>query len=297
MWQEHQKQGMQAFLNGDEDAAIKHWIEAAEIALSSGAPPAADLAELHYCLGKALADLKRDDEAIPYLRGAVNMINDHCPDEQQKLKVAQFALAEVLNRTGREDEATAQFKQAYDLPENVCFAAIPLKEAIKDLQKHKLCKELKGGVLTSLCHEQQIDPNGDNNNLTNLLIAYYIDLNRGLKRSNDDKFFVEHATNYETESVLDRLNTLCGRKDFLVLENQVNDTRDGDWASVTMRRSDGEAVFRSSSSVIGLVDEYNTQLESIGDNRRFCSLNTGNECLPHICSTSRFKINLQRTTS
>ncbi len=267
---------MQAFMNGDNEAAIAHWKNAVSVAVETNAKPAADLAELYYCLGKALSDLRRDNEAVGYLRTGVDMLLQ-CSPGDQRVKVAQFELAEVLNRTGGHEEADRQFKQAYDLPEHVNTPTIPLKDAIRELQKLKFVNQLKGGVLSNLCHELGIDPAGDNADIGELLVSYYIDEKHWVKRQVDDKFYVEDYTNFETESVLGRLCHLADKPDFLVLEDQKGDTRDGDTITLTMRRSDGELVYRASTSVVGIVSEFNNQLGILGEPRRFCSLDL-NSC-------------------
>lgn len=267
---------MQAFVNGDEDSAIACWIRAAEIAAKSDAEPDSKLAELYYCLGKALADRRSDTDAIEYLRAAVEILSN-LNDTEQQLKVAQFALAEVLNRNGGQAEAEAQFRKAYDLPEPDSFETIPLKEAIKQLNKFKLCKELKGGVLSKICNELGLDPDGDNQSIGEILVSYYIDEDRGEKRKLEDKFFVEDYTNFDPEQVLENLGVLSGSKALLVLENQVGDTRDGEYVDFTFKRNDGEAVYRTCSSIVGIVDEYNDQLASFDKKGRFCSLDV-NSC-------------------
>jgi len=271
IWQEHQQKGMQAFMNGYSDEAISHWKNAVCVAEERAAIPSAELADVYYCLGKTLADLRQDDEAARYLRVGVTMLTEFMPGDQ-KLKVAQYALGEVLNRTGGGEEADMQFKQAYDLPKHVCFEPIKLKDAIKILQKHKLCKDLKGGVLTSLCHKLDIDPNGDNEEIVRLLLAYYTEEHTGEKRLLEDKFFLSDYTDFETEEALAFLNGISGEEDLLVLEDQKGDTADGGMVIVTMRRSDGEECVRACQSICGIVDEYNDALWVAGKSGRFCSL-------------------------
>lgn len=272
MWQEHQKKGMQAFLNGDNDTAILHWKSAVTVAKETNAQSSPELAELNYCLGKALSDLRRDEDALEFLRAAVDIYSSVSPGDS-RLNTAQYAFAEVLRRTGGDDEADKQYKQALEIDDSVDFVAAPLKEAIKELQKVGLAKELKAGVLTSLCHQTGVDIDGDNSELPEVLIAYYTDPNRGPERVLVDRLFYEHLTQFDIDEVLERLCEFAGCPDFLVVEDVEGDTADGEQMNLTMRRSDGELVYRASQSVVGVVDEFNEQLAGTASPFRFCSLN------------------------
>lgn len=273
-WKEHFRSGMQAFLNGNTDGAVENWKNAVSIAEETSAQPSAELAELYYCLGKLLADLRKDDDALRHLRFAVNQLEE-CMSGDQKLKVAQYALAEVLNRTGFQEERDKQFKKALDLPPHGYFDPIPLRDALKTLQEQGLCKDLKGGVLSSLCHQVGLDPSGDNSEITSLLLAYYCDEHSSAKRLMADRFFLSNYTNFETEEVLELMDSLSGEQNLLAVEEQHGDPADGDVITVTMQRSDGVLVYRTCQSVVGLVDEYNKALGHFERLGRFCSLDGG----------------------
>ncbi|HEY9733285.1 MAG TPA: hypothetical protein V6C89_15305 [Drouetiella sp.] len=205
MWQNENKKGMAAFIDGDEALALQHWKQALDEASAEGAQQNFEFGETSFYVGKILSDNKQYTESIPYLRTAVEILTTHDTAGDRKNK-ATYILAHAYRQLEKDDE----FK-AFMEPFTPKKPLIPLKDALKLLQKQKLAADLKGTVLTELCSAHQIDSNGDAKPLTSLLHQYYADPTSGAERKVQDKFFSHATEEFDIQNVLDALADLIGK--------------------------------------------------------------------------------------
>jgi tetratricopeptide (TPR) repeat protein len=105
-------------------------------------PDSVELAELHVSSADILKRLDRDNDALPELKSAANILARHSePEAERRLARIRTNLATLLHRLGDKEEACVQFKQARDLcvkldgPESLAaiFVRLALVGLLKEL--------------------------------------------------------------------------------------------------------------------------------------------------------------------
>jgi tetratricopeptide (TPR) repeat protein len=289
MWREESRLGMQAFVNGDCELAIRRWQRSIALAEESRESPGAELAETYYNLGKALADLEKNELAIPYLEKSIHLLEAVAP-RHQRLATAKYQLAALLKMEGRESEGNDLFRQSLKLPLK-SGRVIPLQKALVALKQCELAQELTGKVLNELCRATGIDFTGDNAAITDLLLAYYGSAVDGGRRQGEDRFFACHYTEFAVPLVLTTLGQLSGLPDLLSLVGTKGSTAlsDNDFITVELKSDEGEPVHRAFTSIVGLVDCFNEQLSARNLDLCFYSLTVQDVFCCYLLKESTFQ--------
>jgi hypothetical protein len=288
MWQDESKLAMKALMDGDDKQAVTRWQRSIAMAEESCATPSAELGEVYFNLGKMLADANQDSQATLCLRKSIDMLTSVAP-QHQRLDTAKYQLAALLKRNGDDKTATQLFQEVLKI-EASPFTYIPLTKAIALLKECGLAFDLSGKVLKALYKDFALNGSDDNECVSALLQAYYGDTKYGDERRETDRFFCAHYTDFDVVHVVKTLGEMCGLPGLLTLVGTQYTTH-GKKSNmlVTLKRDDGEEVYLSVASVVGLVSCFNKQFELRKMDMRFYDLVSQDENCCYLLPNSTFE--------
>lgn len=159
---------------------------------------------------------------------------------------------------------------------------VSLQEAIRQLNNCNLAGALKGHLLAGLCNELDIDPGGDNDQLGELLALYYTSGKDAGARAARDRCFVEDYRFFDAEEVLNRLLQMAQQAKLLRLIEVSGLTGGGNYIHLTLQNEDGERIYRTASSVVGVVDAVNEQLARKKLPIRYCSFDSSSHYAAYL---------------
>jgi tetratricopeptide (TPR) repeat protein len=266
-WQYESRQGLKAFIDGDNEKAVSSWRKAMQMAEAEKVPDNFDLGQMYYYLGKVLWDSGESADSILYLERAVRVLTASSPGHEQLAK-AKYDLAGAYRQTQQEEKATALYQDVLQLDNESTW--IPLKKAIANLHKVKLAQELKGEVLESLCDSLGIIVDGDNKNLEKLLISYYSDKSRAAA----DKFFHSEYDIFDSISLTgegslsSKIKVLSEYTKVKIDNFEIQNVEDTTRYFSLELTSEGDSTFAEVCSIDDIVDLFNELSES----KRFCKI-------------------------
>lgn len=151
---------------------------------------------------------------------------------------------------------------------------ILLKDAIRELHHCSLALDLRGAVLADLCAQLDLTLDDSNDDIAELLGLYYTDPVLGRARAVKDNCFVSDFVLFDVKKSIGRLNQLSRRPLLLSLVESFGHPADGDYLNMTFVGEGGELIYKTASSIVGLVESFNEQLEATGARFRFCSIDS-----------------------
>ena len=149
-----------------------------------------------------------------------------------------------------------------------------LKDAIRELHHCSLALDLRGSVLADLCAQLELTLDGTNDDIAELLGLYYTDPTLGRARAVRDNCFVSDYVLFDLKKAVGRLNQLCRSPLLLSLVESFGHPADGDYLSMNFVGENGELIYKTASSIVGVVEVFNEQLEAIGARFRLCAIDS-----------------------
>lgn len=262
MWKDESRQAMQAFMDGDELLAEERWGSALALAEKDAVPPCEELGQIYYFLGKIRWDRKDEDAAIPFLESAVRILDSVRDDSVQRcessyLSKAQYDLAAAYRRTNQEGKAAALFRRALTIEDRQ--GCLPLKDALKVLHKCKLAKDLQGEILENLCKQLDLDPQGDNGRIVDLLRAYYAAVP---ERAVADKFIETTYDYFDLEYLIPTLSKYIGKTGKVKIVSADVMPQMEDQFNLELQVDGDDSFFQQVCSVDDIFDVFNDILLS-----------------------------------
>jgi len=282
MWQKQNELAMQAFVNGDNINAIRHWQNAVAIAKEEALSPCPELAEIYYCLAKAQADSGDLKEASENYQASVFQFEQSDP-ENQRLQSARYDLAQTLRKLNIDsDKATQLFQEALNLPPS--RPVLNLAESIAEIRLLNLMEELDGAYLNSLYRELSLEPDSPREEIWRILGNYYSDPERGETRCRVDRFFLADNYKFDNQTILDRLAILSGEARPLKITEAKNISEEELplWV-IQFELANGEAVEKMVKETAALADVFNDAQELSNQSLRCCEIEN-----PYACDVYNF---------
>ena len=285
LWQSENQKAMAALTDGDLKSAAKHWTSCVTEIEKGKIPASVEVGEVYYHLGKTLAELGKDLDAFPYFKTGLEMV-EHVDPQNPMLASMQYGLGTLFGRLHMQGSSEL-FQQALGID---CDAFqgrefIPMKEALKVIRDVGLAEELKGKVLTDACKRGEWDASDTNEFIAGVLLSYYAgDQKKTHERTMKDGFFFSDYTQFDFVETLETLCSLADRPQLLEIIDWKGSTIEDENLVATLKLEDGRVLYHVSTSVVGLLDTFNTALDAMGIEKQFYSLECQGDLGEYFCA-------------
>lgn len=267
MWQDESRRALEAFMDGDEELAAERWGKALALAEREQVPSSLELGLVYYYLGKVFWDRRQAEIAVPLLETAVQMMSAHNPRHEELAKV-KYILGNAYSGLKAGAKAVSLYRDALGLEEP--GPALPFEDALKILHKCKLALELKGEVFADLCDELNLDPDGDNHGIEDVLLSYY---ETDSARAQADNYVAALYDGYDLEELVKHLAALIGKAGQVKIVKA--EEFEDDSQTIDLELSVGEESYcKELSSVDDVFDVFNDILLDSNSKVLFQKLDT-----------------------